>query len=56
MDSEITRTLQSVPDAELLRRLAELVSQAVEPLEHRVELPIVERFSVGHAFDCTDGP
>ena len=36
MDSEITRTLQSVPDAELLRRLAELVSQS-----HGVEADLV---------------
>jgi hypothetical protein len=41
---------------EALVQQPQLVSQAVEPLEHRVELPIVERFSVGHAFDCTDGP
>ena len=34
----------------------QLVAQAVEAFEHRVQLPVVERLSVSHAFDCTDGP
>ena len=32
---------------------SQLVAQAVEPLQHRVQLPVVE---VSHASDCTDGP